>query len=51
MTMTVFAEMVKTQSPVGGLPKFARTALTVASDGCYWAVTDLKRGHDRKKWC
>ena len=31
-----------------GLSEFARTALTVASDGCYWAVNDLKRDHDSK---
>lgn len=42
MTKTVFAGMETVQDPMGGLPKFARTALTVASDGCFWAANDLK---------
>ena len=32
----------------GGLPEFAQTALTVASDGCCWAAKNLNRDHDRK---
>ena len=32
----------------GGLPEFAQTALTVASDGCCWATKNLNRDHDRK---
>ena len=42
MTMAAFAGMETVQGRWGGLPKFARTALTVASDGCFWAANDLK---------
>ena len=48
MTKTVFAAMETTQNPMGGLPEFAQTALTITSNGCYWAANELKREHDRK---
>ena len=46
MTRTVFAGTAKTQSPVAGLPEFVRTALTGASESCYWAMSDPKKDHD-----
>ena len=48
MIRTVFAGMAKTESPVEGLPEFARTAPTGASEGCYWALNDLNKDHDSR---
>lgn len=34
----------RTSRDIGAVPGFARTALTVASDGCYRAMNDPKEG-------